>query len=63
MCTKIKEYRKKHGLTQKKLAEALGVRQNTICLWEKGERNPSIVMGKKIAAVFGITVDELISEE
>lgn len=60
METKIKEYRRKRELTQSQLAEVLGVRQTTICQWENGNRNPSIKMCKKLADVFGVTVDELI---
>lgn len=63
MFVKIKEHRKRIGLTQKQIAEILGVRQNTVCLWEQGKREPSIVKLKKMAFLFGITVDELIVEE
>ncbi len=63
MKTKIKKYRKERGLTQQNLADLLSVRQNTVCLWEQGKRNPSISVCKKLADVFGVTVDEIIGEE
>ncbi len=63
MGAKIKEYRKELGLTQQKLAETLGVRQNTVCLWEQGKRSPSIKMCRKMAGFFGATLNELFGEE
>jgi DNA-binding XRE family transcriptional regulator len=38
---RIREYRWVHGLTQKKLAERIGVDQTTIGAWEKGYNTPS----------------------
>ena len=40
--------RKKLGLSQEKLAEALGVSRNTISRWERGEFNPT---ADKLAAL------------
>ena len=37
----IKRLRKKLGLTQRQLAEELGVPTNTVARWEQGERTPS----------------------
>jgi hypothetical protein len=36
---KIREYRRVHGLMQKKLAEQLGVDQTTLAGWERGQRD------------------------
>jgi transcriptional regulator with XRE-family HTH domain len=38
---RIREYRRIHGLTQKKLAEQLGVDQTTLAGWERGEHKPT----------------------
>ena len=38
---RIREYRRVHGLTQKKLAEQLGVDQTTLAGWERREHKPS----------------------
>jgi transcriptional regulator with XRE-family HTH domain len=38
---RIREYRRVHGLTQKKLAEQLGVDQTALAAWERGENKPS----------------------
>ena len=38
---KIREYRRVHGLSQKKLAEQLRVDPTTLAGWERGEHRPS----------------------
>lgn len=56
----LSEYRKKAGLTQKQLAEKLGVAQGAVANWEAGDRKPNIVTLKKIAKILGCTADELL---
>ncbi len=41
LADRIREYRRIHGLTQKKLAERLGVDQTTLAGWERGEHKPT----------------------
>ncbi|MBO7669874.1 MAG: helix-turn-helix transcriptional regulator [Oscillospiraceae bacterium] len=48
-------------LSQKELAEKCGVSQQMISFLEINQRTPSLKLAKCLAAVFGITVDELIS--
>ncbi|MGA2464676.1 MAG: helix-turn-helix domain-containing protein [Thermodesulfobacteriota bacterium] len=36
----IRQFRKKYGLTQRRLAELMGVTITTIYSWESGRRNP-----------------------
>jgi len=45
---KIREYRRVHGLTQKKLAEHLGVDQTTLAGWERGEHAPTRTLHEKL---------------
>jgi len=45
---KLREYRRIHGLTQKKLAEQLGIDQTTLTGWEKGEHRPTKKLLDKI---------------
>ena len=49
----IKDLRKRHNLTQEKLADSLyGIKLETLRSWEKGQRNcPSIVCRAALAAV------------
>ena len=56
---KIKELRLNRGVSQKKLAESIGVAQSSINYWEKGQRTPSVTAAQKLADYFNITLDEL----
>jgi transcriptional regulator with XRE-family HTH domain len=49
---KIREYRRIHGLTQKKMAERLGVDETTVAGWERREHEPSHHLLKKLTNYF-----------
>lgn len=57
---RLREIRIKKGLTQKQLAEKISVSTKCISLWENGERNPNIVMLKKLAEIFHCSTDSLL---
>lgn len=57
---RIKQLRESHGETQQKMAENLGVSQQTIAGWEKGQRNPSLETLSTLADYFGVSVDYLL---
>ena len=64
MKNKIRFYRHINGeMTQQALAEAVGVTRQTIIAIEKGSFNPSIKLALKIAAIFGVTVEEIFQLE
>lgn len=46
---KIREYRRVHGLTKKKLAEQLGIDLSTLAGWENGEHQPTKKLLDKMA--------------
>jgi bacteriophage CI repressor helix-turn-helix domain len=48
------------SLSQKELAEKLGVAQASINYWEKGQRTPSIDMVVLIAKYFNVSLDDLL---
>lgn len=52
--------RKKKGLLQEAVAEKLGVSRQTISKWETDETLPDIRQAKKLAVLYGLTLDELI---
>lgn len=60
---RLKELRKKHGLTQKQLASALHVAQNTVCNWENGVRQIDTEYIKQIAEYFHVSTDYLLGRE
>lgn len=53
--------RKKSGLSQEKVAEKLGVSRQTISKWETDETLPDIRQAKRLALLYGLSLDELIS--
>ena len=58
---KLYELRKRKGLTQEELAEALYVSRTAISKWESGRGYPGIDSLKEIAKYFSVTIDELLS--
>ena len=59
----LKNIREKKGLSQVQLAVMLGVTQGSISAWETGRWEPSLDMIRRIAQIFGVTVDELIGDD
>ena len=57
---RLKEIRKKKGISQLKLAMDLHMNQNTVSRYETGEREPGINELIKIADYFNVSVDYLI---
>ena len=57
----IRELREKNKMTQLQLAERLGVSDKTVSKWETAKGYPDITLLEPIAAVFKISVTELIS--
>lgn len=62
MKNKIKELRAKFGLTQEELAQAVGVRRETIVFLEQGKYNPSLKLAYDVAKKLKIKIDELFFE-
>jgi transcriptional regulator with XRE-family HTH domain len=52
LADKIKNYRRLHGLSQKKLSEMLGVDLTTLAGWERGKHRPSRTKIEKLNADF-----------
>lgn len=58
----IASLRKQKGLTQEELANALGVTNQAVSKWESGQCCPDIQLLPAIARLFGVSVDELLSD-
>ncbi len=56
----LKPYRKAKGLTQKDIAKKLNIVPSTVSMWETGERNPDIIMLKRLAILLECTTDDLL---
>ena len=60
---KLKELRKKKGLTQEDLASELNVSRQAITKWESGDGAPDIDNLRNIALFFHVSVDYLIDNK
>lgn len=58
---KLAKKRRRAGLTQDVVSEALGVTPQAISKWENDVSCPDITLLPKIAAVYSTTVDDLLS--
>ena len=56
---RIKELRKREGISQRELSEEIGVPQQTISSWESGRNEPSIFNCIVLADYFDVSLDYL----
>ncbi|MBR0156478.1 MAG: AAA family ATPase [Clostridia bacterium] len=56
----ICELRRKAGLTQTELAEAVGVTNKAVSKWENGRAKPTTDTLRKLSAVFSVSVEKLL---
>lgn len=56
---KLLKERKRRGLTQKDVAEYIGVARTTYCEIENGNLNPRTATAIKISEFFGIRVNDI----
>ena len=61
MHNRIALFRNDRNVSRRELAEAVGVNPQTIGYLERGDYNPSLELGLKIAAYFDVPVDLLFS--
>lgn len=59
---KLKDCRKKAGLSQEQLAEKLCVSRQAITKWESGRGTPGIDNLQSISKLFGISIDDLLDD-
>ena len=59
----IRKKRKDKNLTQKDLANELGVSDKAISKWERGICCPDISLLKDLSCILGVSVNELLSGE
>jgi putative transcriptional regulator len=60
---KIKAARAEKDMTQKALAEAVGISRQTMNAIEQGEYNPTIRLCRAICRALGKTLNDLFEEE
>ena len=54
---KIKEIREKSGMTQKDVADNMGLSVQTISRYEKGLRSPSVKVLRELCGVLNVSMD------
>lgn len=59
MLMKIKILRKAAGLSQRQLADGMGVAQNTVSFWETEQSLPSARQLPRLAQLLNCTIGEL----
>lgn len=57
---KICEFRKARSLTQEQLGAKLGVSNQAVSKWEKGESMPDIMLLPQLCEILGVTSDALL---
>lgn len=60
MNKKIKQLREAHGLSQRELANRIGVNASAVNRWESGEKKPELTNLVRLADVFEVTLDYLL---
>lgn len=55
--------RKQFGLSQKEFGKKVGVAQNTVCNWEKGNREPDNESLRKMSELFNVSIDYILCRE
>lgn len=55
----LKQYRLRKGLTQEQLADAVGVRRETIMRLEKAQYNPSLKLAIDISRAVEAPIEEI----
>lgn len=60
---RIRELMKEQGLNQVRLAEKIGVKQNTISAWLLGKKEPCILSLWLLADYFEVDIDYLVGRK
>ncbi|MBQ2714897.1 MAG: helix-turn-helix transcriptional regulator [Clostridia bacterium] len=61
LCNNLKSVRAECGLTQKQVADKLGVVESCYANWEQGRTSPNVDMLRKLGEIFNISLDDLIN--
>lgn len=59
----LRAARERKGMTQKDIADSIGVAKSTYSLYESGNREPNVQTIKRIADILNVSADELLGIE
>nr|DAI43599.1 MAG TPA: Helix-turn-helix XRE-family like protein [Caudoviricetes sp.] len=57
---RVRELRVAAGMTQKALADQLGVTVPTVSKWELGQRTPELERVFRMTLIFGVPIEEIV---
>ena len=57
---KVRELRTAAGMTQKELADQLGVTVPTVSKWELGQRTPELEKVFRMTLIFGVSIEKIV---
>ena len=60
---KLLTLRRRAGMSQQEVADAIGVTRQTISNWELGQGAPALDKASELARLYGVTLDDLASDE
>ena len=59
---RVRELRVAAGMTQKALADQLGVTVPTVSKWELGQRTPELERVFRMTLIFGVAVEDIVQQ-
>ncbi|MBQ4610082.1 MAG: helix-turn-helix transcriptional regulator [Clostridia bacterium] len=62
MKNRLEELRRRRGIRQEDLAQALGVSRQTVISLEKGKYNPSLALAFRLARYFGMPIEAIFDD-
>ncbi|HIR91232.1 MAG TPA: helix-turn-helix transcriptional regulator [Candidatus Limicola stercorigallinarum] len=60
---KLAALRRGAGMSQQEVATAIGVARQTVSNWELGQGSPALDKAAELARLYGVTLDDLVSNE
>ena len=60
---RIRDLRTCAGMTQRELADKLGISGAAVAQWETGDKRPTVGNLERLADIFGVSVDYILGRD
>ena len=60
---KLLALRRRQGMSQQEVADAIGVTRQTISNWELGQGAPALDKAAELARLYGVTLDDFVNDD
>lgn len=60
---RIRDLRTCAGMTQRELADKLGISGAAVAQWETGDKRPTVDNLERLADIFGVSVDYILGRD